>query len=92
MTSCALSLDACDPHQRTYLPILADIQPAELRRQGATLFLTCRSLMDPKHFLHQLMFGPTVVHEKRLQSHHPFVPETSKLLNELSKLSICAVH
>ena len=38
-----------------YLPILLGIQPTDFRRQGATLFLTYRYLMDPKHLLHQLM-------------------------------------
>ena len=37
------------------LPILAGIQPAELRRQGATLSLAYRSTMDPDHILHGLM-------------------------------------
>ena len=31
------------------LPIFVGIQPAELRRQRATLCLTYLSLMDPKH-------------------------------------------
>ena len=48
-----------------YLPFLVCIQPAELRRQGATLSLAYRSLMDPKHPLHQLVVGPTTVHEER---------------------------
>ena len=38
------------------------------------------------------MVGPTTVHEERLRSRHHFVPAASKLLNELSKLSICAAH
>ena len=71
-----------------YLPILAGIQPAKIHRQGATLSLAYRNLMDPKHLLHQLMVGPITAYEKRLRSGHPYVPVTRKLLNELSKLSI----
>ena len=56
------------PTPTYYLPILARNQPAELRRQRATLSLAYRSLMDPKHLLHQLIVGKTTVHEKRLRS------------------------
>ena len=61
------------------------IQPAELRRQGATFSLTYRSLMDSKHLLNQLMVGPIAAYEERLRSRHAFVPTAGKLLNELSK-------
>ena len=35
-----------------YLPVLSGIQPAELRRQGATLSLANRSSLDSDHILH----------------------------------------
>ena len=66
-----------------YLPILVGIQPAELRRQGATLSLAYRILIDLKHLLHQLMVGPITTHEEKLRSQHPFVSAARKLLNEL---------
>ena len=73
-----------------YLPILAGIQPAELRRQKSTFSQAYRSLMDLKHLLLQLMVGPITAHEERLQSWHPFVHTARKLLNEFSKLNIGA--
>ena len=81
-------IECLRPSPTDYWPILAGIQPAELRRQGSTLFLACRNLMNPKHPLHQLMSGPITVHEERLLSQHLFVPVARKMLNELSKLSI----
>jgi len=39
------------------LPILAGIQPAELRRSGATLSLACRA-MEPGHLLHSALTRP----------------------------------
>ena len=50
---------------KDYLPILAGIQPAKLRRQEATFSLAYRNLMDPKHLLHQLMVEPTTGLQKR---------------------------
>ena len=47
-----------------YLPILAGIQPAELRRLGATLSLTYRGSLDPGHILHELLAGPQTATEK----------------------------
>ena len=70
------------------LPIFAANQPAELRRQGATLSLAYRSVMDLKHLFHQLIVGPTTAHKERLRFRHPFVLASRKLLNELSKLTI----
>ena len=46
------------PIPADYLPILAGIQIAQLRREGATLPLAYRSMMYPKHLLHQLTVGP----------------------------------
>ena len=40
------------PTLSVYLPVLSGIQPAELRRQGATLSLANRSSLDPDHILH----------------------------------------
>ena len=63
---CLFSLDACIPHPTNYLPILAAIQPAELRQQEATLSLAYHTRMDPKHLLYQLMVGSIIAHEERL--------------------------
>ena len=40
------------PTPSVYLPVLSGIQPAELRRQEATLSLANRSFLDPDHILH----------------------------------------
>ena len=40
------------PTPSVYLPVLSGIQPAKLRRQGATLSLANRSSLDPDHILH----------------------------------------
>ena len=40
------------PTPSVYLPVLSGIQPAELRRQGATLSLANRCSLDPDHILH----------------------------------------
>ena len=40
-----------------YLPVLAGIQPAELRRLGATLSLAYRGSLDPDHILYELLAG-----------------------------------
>ena len=37
------------------LPVLAGIQPAELRRLGATLSLAYRGSLDPDHILYELL-------------------------------------
>ena len=62
------------PTPTDYLPILASIKPAKLRRQGATLFLAYCSMIDPKQLLHQLMVGPTAAHEERFNFRRHFVP------------------
>ena len=38
------------------------------------------------------MVRPTIAHQERLQSRHPFGPVTRKLLNGLSKQSIQAAQ
>ena len=41
------------PTTTDYLPILAGIQPAELRRRAATLSLANRATLNPDHILHE---------------------------------------
>ena len=67
------------------LPILAGIQPAELRREGATLSLTCRAL-EPNRVLHSKLFGISNERRPRLKSRHPFVPATQLLLNKANNV------
>ena len=70
------------------LPVLAGIQPAELRRLGAKLSLANRAIHDPDHVLHRKLVGQQDAHWGRLRSRRSFVPAAWKLLDNLSKLDI----
>ena len=70
------------------LPVLAGIQPGELRRLGATLSLTNRAIHDPDHILLGQLVGQQNAHLGRLRSRRPFVPTAWKLFDSLSKLDI----
>ena len=74
------------------LPVLSDIQPVELRCQGATLLLANRSSLDPGHILHGQLTEPRAASKERLKSRHPFVPAARKLLPNLSELGIRAAQ
>ena len=70
------------------LPVLAGIQPAELRQLEATLALANCAIHDPDHVLYGQLVGQQDAHQRRLRSRRPFVPATSKLSGSLSKLDI----
>ena len=70
------------------LPVLAGIQPGELRRLGATLSLTNRAIHDPDHILLRQLVGQQGAHLGRLRSRRPFVSTAWKLFDSLSKLDI----
>ena len=74
------------------LPVLSGIQPAELRRQGATLYLANRSSLDPGHILHGQLTEPQAASKERLKSRRPFIPVARKLLHKLSELGIHAAQ
>jgi len=61
------------PTSANSLPILAGIQPAELRRNGATLSLGHRA-MEPRHLLQSALTRPSSADAHHLKSRHPFVP------------------
>ena len=61
------------------LPILAGIQPAELRRNGATLFLACRAL-EPGHLLYSALARPSSANARRLKLRHLCVPNVQQLI------------
>ena len=73
-----------------HLPILSGIQPTELRRLGATLFLAYRVFLDPDHTLYGLLSGSSDVCQERLRSRRPFVPAARNLLKNLARFGICA--
>ena len=62
------------------LPIFTSIQPAELRRRGATLSLRRRA-MERGHLLHSVLTCPSSGVARRLKSRHPFAPVTQQLIS-----------
>ena len=78
------------PTPTEHLPKLSGIQPAELHRLGATLYLAHRGSLDPDHILYGLLSGSSDTHQVRLRSRRPFVPAAQNLLNNLARLGIRA--
>ena len=74
------------------LSVLSAIQPAELRRQGATLSLANCSSLDPGHILHGQVTEPQAASKERLKSRRPFVPNARKLSHNLYELGIRAAN
>ena len=80
------------PTPTDYLPVLAGIQPAELRRLGATLSLAYRASLDPDHILYELLTGSPDCRRERLKSRRSFVPAARKLLQDLTELDIVQLN
>ena len=78
------------PTPTDHLPVLSGIQPAELRRLGATLSLAYHGSLDPDLILHGLLSGSSDTGQVRLRSRRPFVPAARNLLNNPAGLGICA--
>ena len=78
------------PTPTDHLPVLSGIQPAELRRMGATLSLSYRGSLDPDHILYGLLSGSSDTGQVRLRSRRPFVPAAQNLLDNLARLGIRA--
>ena len=78
------------PTPTDHLPALSGIQPAELRRMGATLSLAHRGSLDPDHILYGLLSGLSDTRQVRLRSRRPFVPAVRNLLENLARLGIRA--
>jgi len=72
------------------LPILAGIQPAELRGRGVTLSLGCHA-MEPGHLLHSALTRPSGAAARRFKLRHPFVP-IAQQLNSFSDNNMCAAQ
>ena len=72
--------------------VLSGIQPAELRRQKATLSLANRSSLDPDHILHGQFHESQDVCRERLKSRRSFVPAARKLLDSLSEMDVRAAE
>ena len=78
------------PIPTDHLPVLSGIQPAELRRMGATLSLAHHGSLDPDHILYGLLSRSSDTRQVRLRSRRPFVPAAQNLLDNLARLGICA--
>jgi len=73
------------------LLIFTAIQPAELRRNGATLSLV-RRVMEPGHLLCSALTCPPVANARRLKSRHPFVSAAQQLISSPDINNIRAAH
>ena len=69
--------------------VLSGIQPAELRRMGATLSLAYHGSLDLDRILHGLLSGSSDTRQVRLRSRRLFVPAAQNLLDNLARLGIC---
>ena len=78
------------PTPTDHLPVLSGIQPAALRRLGATLSFVYCGYLDPDHILHGLLSGSSDTRQVRLRSRRPFVPCARNLLGNLARLGIRA--
>jgi len=68
------------PTPSNNLPILAGIQPAQLRRNGATQSLARRA-MEPGHLLHSALTRPSSAKPRLFKSRYPVVPGAQQLIN-----------
>ena len=75
------------PTPTDHLPVLSGIQPAELRRMGATLSLAHRGSLDPDHILHGLLSGSSDTRQVKLRSRRLFVSAARNLLDNLARLA-----
>ena len=78
------------PTPTDHLPVLSGIQPAELRRIGATFSLAHRGSLDPDHILYGLLSGSSDTCKVRLRSRRPFVPAARNILDNFARLGIRA--
>ena len=76
------------PTPTDHLPVLSDIQPAELRRMGATLSLAYRGSLDPDNILYGLLSGFSDTRQVRLRSRRPFELAARNLLDNLARRGI----
>jgi len=73
------------------IPILASIQPAELRCNRATLSLERRAMVLG-HLLHSALSRPSSANARRLKSRHPFVPAGQHLISSSEDNNIRTAH
>ena len=78
------------PIPTDHLPVLSGIQPAELRRRGATLSLAHRGSLDLDHILYGLLSGSSDTRQVILRFIRQFMPDARNLLDNLARLGIRA--
>ena len=71
------------PTPTDHLPVLSDIQPAELRRMGATLFLAYCGSLDRNHILYGILSGSLDTGQVRLRSRRPHELAARNLLDSI---------
>ena len=76
------------PTPTDHLPVLSGIQPAELRRMGATLSVAHRGSLDCDHILYGILSGSSDTRQVRLRPRRPFVSAARNLLNNLVGLGV----
>ena len=72
------------------VPVLSGIQPAELCRMEATLYLAHCGSLDNDHILYGLLSGSSDTRQVRLRSIRSFVPGALNLLDNFARLGIRA--
>ena len=78
------------PTPTDHLPVFSGIQPAELRRMGATLSLAHHGSLNSDHILYGLLSGSSDTSQVKLRSRRSFVPAARNLLDNLARLGIRA--
>ena len=76
------------PTPTEHLLVFSCIQPAELRRMGATLSLDHSGSLDPNHTLYGFLSEFSDTRQVRLRSRRLFVPAAWNLLDNLARLGI----
>ena len=91
MMPCKFWLDILRPTSADNLPILASIQPVELHRIVATLFLA-RHAMEPGNLLHSTLTWLSSANARHFKSRHPFVPAAQQVISSSDNNNIRAAH
>ena len=70
------------PTPTDHLPVLSGIQPAELRRLGATLILAHCGSLDPDHILYGLLSGSSDTRQARIKIQTPVCARCAESLGQ----------
>ena len=73
-----------EPADNLLILILAGIQPAEFRRNGATLSPAHRPI-EPRHLFHSALACPSSGNARHLKPRHPFIPPAQQFLSSFDE-------